>query len=182
MLPAIGLNLAAQSAPALAALALGPMDAMQERSETDRCLVWTNKGIAIGESLETTIPFDERKAATFEPAEWRTEHASDGYPQVERSRTPTEGSLAIGRKSVLLVPSPGMARIRIPYELIQDVAIRYDPVSNEPRSIVVKSCNGRFDIVTFRQERPGRSDPDATTAAASELKARLAAFKDAKEN
>ena len=180
MLPAIALNMAAQSAPALAALALGPMDAMQERSETDRCMVSTNKGFAIGESLETTIPTDERDVKMFELARWRTEIASEGYPQVERSRTPTEGTLAIGKKSVLLVPSPGAIRVRIPYELVQDVAIRRNAVNNEPESLIVKSCYGRFDIVTFWQAQPGRPDPDATTAAATEIKARLTAFHAAK--
>ena len=176
ILPAVGLSLAAQGAQGLVALTLGPLDAAQERSETDRCLVSTGKGIAISESLETTIPTNEGDVKMFELVNWRLELASEGYPQAERSRTPTEGTLAISEKSVLLVPPPGAISVRIPYELVQGVEIRRSAVTNEPGSVIVRSCYGRFDIVTLWEGQQSTVDPDATTAAATQLKARLAAF------
>ena len=176
MLPAIGLNLAAQGAQGLVALTLGPLVALQERSETDRCQVFTGKGIAVTESLETAIPTGEGDVGMFEPADWRPEFAREGYPQTERSRTPTEGALAIGARSFLFVPPAGTAMVRVPYELVQDVEVRGNPVTGEPRSMIVKSCFGRFDIVTFRPQPPDAPDPDATTVAANQLKARVAAF------
>jgi len=176
ILPAVGLNLAAQGAQGLVALTLGPMVAMQERAQTDRCAVSKGRGISVGESLESAVPTDEGEVETFEPAYWRPEFASEGYPQAERSRTPTEGTLAISERSILLVPPLGATRVRIPYELVQDVEVRRAAVTGEPRSMIVKSCFGRFDIVTFGQRQANEPDPDATAAAAAQLKARLASF------
>jgi hypothetical protein len=51
--------------------------------------------------------------------------------------------------------------------LVQDVEVRGNPLTGEPRSMIVKSCFGRFD----------KPDPDATVAATDQLKARLAAFR-----
>ena len=180
ILPVAALNLAAQGAHGLVALTLGSLDAMNERSEVDRCAASAGKGIAISESLETTIPTDEGEVKMFELANWRLEFASEGYPQAERSRTPTEGTLAIGERSILLVPPPGTIMVRIPYALVQDVEIRSNAVTNEPGSMIVKSCYGRFDIVTIRQEQSSKLDPVATTAAATSLKTHLAAFRAAK--
>ena len=180
--PAVGLNLAAQGAQGLVALTLGPLADMQERAEKDRCRVYTGKGIAVSESMETAMPTDEGEVRTFERASWRSEFEREGYPQVERSRTPTEGTLAISERSVLFVQPPGATSTRIPYELVQDVEVQKNSVTGEPRSMIVKSCFGRFDIVTFWQRQPGRSDPEATTAAATQLKARTAAFRGTSDN
>ncbi|MEO8305322.1 MAG: hypothetical protein ABI724_14475 [Betaproteobacteria bacterium] len=180
VLPTIALNLASQGAQALAALALGPLDAAKERSETDRCLASANKGIVIGESLETTIPTGERNVEAFEPASWRTEFARDGYPTTERSGPSIEATLSVSEKSVYFVPEAGAITIRIPYELIQGVDVRNHAGTNDPDSLIVKSCNGRFDIVVFWKQRPGMPDPVAITAAAVQLKTRLAAFRAAK--
>ena len=176
ILPVIGVNLAAQGAQGLAALTLGSLAAMQERSEQDRCLVFTGKGVSITESLESAIPADEGEVRTFDPASWRPEFAREGYPQAERSRTPAEGALVIGERSVLFIPAPGATRLRIPYELVQDIQIRASSVDGEPRSMIVQSCFGRYDIVTFGPQQPNPPDPDATAAAAAQLKARVAAF------
>ena len=181
-LPAVGLNLAAQGAQGLVALTLGPMVAMQEASETDRCSVFTGKGISVTESLETVIPIDEGEVNLFEQANWRPEFAREGYPQFERSRTPTEGALAITGRSVLFVPLAGTTSIRVPYELVQDVEFGRNAVTGEPRSMIVRSCYGRFDIVTFRQQQPDNSDSGTTTSAAAQLKARVAAFRATADN
>ena len=108
----------------LVALTLGPFVSLQERSEGDTCLAYTNKGISVTESLEVAIPNDEGVVAVFESVSWRPEFARDGYPQVERSRTPTEGTLAISERAALFLPPPGTTSVRIPYELVQSVEIR----------------------------------------------------------
>jgi hypothetical protein len=182
LLPAAGLNLAAQGATGLAALALGPAAAMQERSDPDRCSVYAGKGISVTESFETTIPTNEGEVRRFEPAYWRLELSREGYPQVERSRTPMEGTLAMSNRAMLFVPLPGATSVRIPYELVQGVEVHRVPVTGEARSMIVKSCFGRFDIVTFPQGQSGTLDTAATTAAAADLTARLAAFRETAEN
>ena len=175
--PAIGANLAVQGATGLVALSLGPLDAMKERSNPDRCAVHTANGIAVTESLEATAPTNEGDIATFEAASWRPEFAGEGYPQVERFRTPAAGALAVSDRSVRFVALPGAASVRIPYELVQGVEVPRSADTGAPRALIVRSCFGRFDIVAFG-ERP-RANPDAatTTAAAAQLEARLAAFR-----
>jgi hypothetical protein len=172
MLPAIGLNLAAQGAAGLVGMSLGSMDAVQEQSEKDRCVKFVAKGGAITESLETLVPANEGAAREFAPTYWQTEFARDGYPQVERARTPLEGKLAITERSVFFVPPPGATSIRIPYELVQDVEVRASSDAGAPRSMIVKSCFGRFDIVSFARRPP---EEQTATVAASELKARMTA-------
>jgi hypothetical protein len=173
ILPAVGLNLAAQGA---AALAIVPFAAMQEGAEKDRCQAAAGKGVTITQSLEAAVPTSEGEVRTFEQAHWRLEFEREGYPQVERSRTPVDGTLAVGECSLLLMPTPGTASVRILYELVMDVAVHRRAVTGEAGSMIVKSCSGRYDIFTFRQRQPDKPDPEATTAAAAELTARVAAF------
>ena len=180
ILPMAAANLAAQGATGLVALSLGPMVDMQERSATDRCAMFTGKGFSVAESFERVAPTGEGEPKSFEPALWRPEFAREGYPQVEQSRTPTEGMLVVTERSVSFVPPLGGASVRIPYELVQDVELRGGVVAGEPRSVIVKSCYGRFDIVTFPQS--SSRDPETTTEAAVNLKARLAAFRTAASN
>ena len=182
ILPAVGLNLAAHGAQGLVALTLGPLVTMQERSEEDRCLVHANKGISVTESLESTIPRDEGEVTIFESASWRPEFAREGYPQIERSRTPTEGTLAISERSALFLPPPGATSVRIPYELVQNVRVHGSDATGEPRFMIVNSCFGRFDIVTFLQRQPDDRDPEATAVAAARLESRVAAFRAAADN
>ena len=137
ILPLAAVNLATAGAQGVVALTLGPMDAMKERSVADRCLVYADKGIAVSESLETVIPFDEGEIKTFEPAFWRPEFSRDGYPDVERTRNSTEVTLAIGARSAFLVPPPGAIRTRIPYELVQDVELRTNASAGEPSALIV---------------------------------------------
>ena len=182
ILPAVGLNLAAQGAQGLVALSLGPLADTQERSETDRCLRYTRKGISVTESLETAIPRDEGEVALFEWVSWRPEFAREGYPQVERSRTPTDGTLAISERAALLLPAPGATSIRIPFELVQNVKVEGGNAPGEPRFVIVNSCFGRFDIVTFLQRSPPGGNPEATTDAAARLTSRVAAIRAAGDN
>lgn len=130
----------------------------------------TDRGISVSESLETSVPTNEGKAVVFEPARWRPEFASEGYPQVERSRTPREGTLAISERSVTFVPPPGAVSVRIPYEIVQSVQVRTD-ASGTPTALIVGSCNGRFDIVTF--QRGARPDPTMTADAAAALRTHI---------
>jgi hypothetical protein len=182
ILPAVGLNLAAQGAAGLVALGLGPLSAMEERSNPDRCSVFAGKGISVTESLESTIPTDEGEVRTFEPAYWRPEFAIDGYPRVERSKASTEGKLAITERSVLFVPPPGAIRVRVPFQLVQEVEERPGSVAGEARSMIVKSCSGRFDIVTFGHGSPEDPGDGSPTAVVAQLKARVAAFRAAADN
>jgi len=182
MLPAIALNLAAQGAGGLAVASLGPMVAMQEGSQKDRCGLLKAKGLSVTESLETSAPANEGEIGTFEPAYWRPEFALEGYPEVEQSRTPTEGTLSITERSVFFVPPPGAASVRIPYELVQGVDVPKNADTGEPRSMIVKSCFGRFDIVTFRQQWSNNIDPVVTAAAADQLKTRVTKFQTAAGN
>ncbi len=182
ILPAAGIGLAASGAQGLVALTLVPLANMQERSEQSHCLTYTNNGISVTESLETRIPSDEGVVTIFESASWRPEFAREGYPQVERSRTPTEGTLAISERSALLMPPPGSTSVRIPYELVQNVEVHRTDGTGEPRYMIVNSCFGRFDIVMFLRRHPDSLDPEATTAAAAQLKSRVAAFHTATNN
>lgn len=177
LLPAAGLNLAAQGAQGLVALTLGPLADMKDGAQTDRCAAFAGMGITVTESLETTTPTNEGEVTTYAPAYWRPEYEREGYPQVERSRTPAEGALAITDRSVHFAQPPGTTSVRIPYELVQDVDVRRSSVTGEAGSMIVKSCFGRYDIVTFRRRPSDKPDAEATTAAASQLKARVAAFR-----
>ena len=180
ILPAAGL--ATQAAQGLVALTLGPLVDLQERLEGDTCLAYTNKGVSVTESLEIAIPSDEGAVTVFESVSWRPEFARDGYPQVERSRTPTEGTLAISGRAALFLPPSGATSVRIPYELVQGVEIRQSDGAGAPRYMIVKSCFGRFDIVTFARPQPDDRDSETTMAAAKELKSRVAAFHPATRN
>ncbi len=175
MLPMLGANLAVQGAQGLVAISLIPLAKMQESTE-ERCKLMTDKGITIGESLEVIPPSNEGKVATFEPAQWHLEWARDGYPQIESTRRPVDGTLSITDRSVFFAPAAGAVSIRIPYELVQEVDFARVTATGEVRSLVVKSCFGRFDIVTLTGPRSSAVDKAATDAAAAEIKARVAAF------
>lgn len=175
-------GLVAQGAQGLAALTLGPLVALQERSEGETCQTYTSKGISVTESLEIAIPKNEGVVTVFEAVSWRPEFARDGYPQVERSRTPAEGALALSERAALFLPPAGTTSVRIPYELVQNVEIHQNDGVGKPRSMIVKSCFGRFDIVMFLRHPPSDWDPETTTAAVAELKSRVAAFHAAANN
>jgi hypothetical protein len=171
--------LASQGATAAVALSLGPLDDLRDRTAEDQCSVLAERGVSVAESFEWGVPANEGKPVLFEPAFWRPEFAQDGYPQVERSRTPAAVTLAITDRSLTLVPPPGSAvSVRIPYELVRSVEVRGD-AGGTPISLVVGSCQGRFDIVTFG--RQGRPDPVTTSDAAAALRARVPALHGARK-
>jgi hypothetical protein len=175
-------GLVAQGAQGLVALTLGPLVGMQERSEGDSCQSYTSKGISVTESLEIALPRGEGVVTVFESVSWRPEFARDGYPRVERFRTPAEGALALSERAALFMPPPGTTSVRIPYELVQNVEIHQGDGIGKPRYMIVKSCFGRFDIVMFLRHQPSDWDPETTTAAVAELKSRVAAFRTAADN
>ena len=180
--PAAALNLAAQGATGVVALALVPMANAHERSGMNRCAAAAARGISVTESLEPTLARFGEDVTTFEPVYWRPEFAREGYPQVERSRTPVDGALAVGQRYVLFVPAPGAVSVRIPYELVEGVELRSGAAAGAPRSMIVRSCQGRFDIVTFDSPRAGQPDPGAAAAAATRLRERVAAFQAAADD
>jgi hypothetical protein len=173
----IGANLAAQGVQGVAVMTLGPLTEMQDRSEKDRCLVYARNGISVVETLESAVAAREPNVATYDPAFWRPEFARDGYPQVESRRIPVEGTLAIADRFVAFVAPPGTISVRIPFELVQGVDIQPVAMTEKPRALVIRSCDGRFDILTFQS--PGRldSDPDVMAAAAATLQERVAHFR-----
>ncbi len=140
-------------------------------------MLLSNKGASVTESLERATPVGEGEIRMFERAFWRPQFALEGYPQIEQPRSPVPGTLNVSDRSINFVPPPGTPSVRIPYELVQDVEVRGNAIAGEPGSMVVKSCFGRFDIVTFNQA--GKPDSVATTEAAVEIKARVAAFRTA---
>ena len=87
--------------------------------------------------------------------------------KANRSRTPTEGKLAISERAALLLPTAGAASVRIPYELVQSVDIRQSDGVGARRYMVVNSCFGRFYIVTFLPRQPNSPDPDAAMTVAA---------------
>ena len=171
ILPAVGLNLAAQG---VLALTLGPVFTMGERAERERCDDLASKDIAVTEPVEIAIPTDEGEVQMFERVFWRPEFEGEGYPQKERSKdsTATEGKFVITERSILLVTPPGTAGVRIPIEIVSKVDL--NPV--HPYSMAVKSCGGRFDIFGFWQGQANRLDPEAAAVAAAKIKARVAAI------
>ena len=172
--PIAGLALAAQGTSAAVAVSLGPLDDLRDRTAEDQCRVLASRGISVTESLESGTSANEGQAVIFEPAYWRPEFASEGYPQVDRAKTPREGTLAISDRSLTFVPPPGAVSVRIPYELVRNVEVRADAVGT-PASLIVGSCHGRFDIVTFR--RSGKPDPAMTADAAAALRTRVGALR-----
>jgi hypothetical protein len=82
----------------------------------------------------------------------------------------------------LFLPPPGAASVRIPYELVQGVEVRRTDRIGEPRYMVVNSCFGRFDIVTFSRRQTEDLDPETAMAAADQLKSRVAAFRTTASN
>jgi hypothetical protein len=135
------------------------------------------KGIVVTQSLGVPIPSDEGNIVTFEPAVWRVQFASEGFPQVERAVSGISGTLAITERSVVLAASPDTAGVRIPYELIANVELERNANTGLPHALIVESYCGRFDVFTFfTQHEPIKRDPEAIKTAAAQLKARLAAF------
>ena len=175
--PIIGAALASQGTTAAIALSLGPLDNLRDLTAEDQCRVLADRGVSVTESLEARAPMSEGQAVTFESAYWRSEFTRDGYPQVERSQTPVEGALTISERSLTFVPPPGFfaVSVRIPYELVRTVEVRSDAATGTPASLIVGSCQGRFDILTFR--RQGKLDPAMTADAATALKARVPALR-----
>jgi hypothetical protein len=180
--PAAALNLAAQGATGVVALALVPMANAHERSGMDRCAAAAARGISVTESLEPALARFGEDVVTFEPAYWRPQFAREGYPKVEVARTAVEGALSVGERAVLFVPAPGAVSVSIPYELVEGVALSSSPAARTPDSIVVRSCQGRFDIVTIGSARAGRANPEAAATAVTRLNERVAAFQSAADD
>ena len=170
---------------------------MPWQRESARCAEYAAKGIKVTEPQETSIPTDEGEVHTFAPAFWRIESerkgeafpprtpdeaGSGGAPQPP---PPVEGTLAITERSVLLIPLPGSAGVRIPYELVRnipderdrEIEVHTSSLTGKPRSIIVRSCDGRSDIFTIWEGQRKNLNPEAIASAAAKIKARVAAFR-----
>lgn len=151
----------------------GPaIDRAIRAAETKRCWEFRDKGIAVTEALETTVPTDEGEVQWFEPVFWEPAFEREGHPQLEILGTPIEGTLVITDRSILLAPPPGIAGVRIPYEIV--VSAGLSPVN--PHSLIVRTLCRRFDVFAFWQKQTDKFDPEAAAVAATQLKARMAAF------
>lgn len=146
------------------------------RIDTGRCWASWNKGIAVTEQMGTLASPDEGTLTTVALADWRYVSMFEIYPDAEWLRAPIEGTLAVTERSVLLLPPPGTAGVRIPFDLVEGVDAQTSDVIGEPSSVIVKSCFGRVDIFTLWQGEPKAPDPEATAVAAAKMKERLATF------
>jgi len=153
-----------------AGLLVGTSLEMHEAQKRRFCHEVTSRGIEVSESTELRMPTDEGDVRTYEAA-WQSALAEEGYPKVEPRRLPVSGKLIVTERSVLLVPPPGTAGVRIPYEGVQNIEVRNISASGMPYTIIVNSACGRYDIFTYvRREGTSGLDPDATTAVAKRLK------------
>jgi hypothetical protein len=154
-------------------------EAYAQLAENRRCRDSLVTGITVSEPLDVTIPTDEGTVEIFGPTFWRSAFSGEGYPQREPQRMPAEVTLALTERSILVVPPPGAAGVRIPYEAVLDVA----PSAKSSSVVIVTSVCGRFDIFTFilKQEQSQRSS-EIAKAAITLLKARVAAAQTATRN
>ena len=137
--------------------------------DRERCRDFTRKGVAVTEPLGIAIPTNEGEVQTFEATTWRL-HA-EGERASQRDAK-AEGTLAITEQSVLLVPPPGTAGVRIPYEVV--LGVELNPIF--PYSVTVRSCTGRFETFCFWRREPNTIDPESAAAATAQLTTRVAAF------
>ena len=150
------------------------IDQMMWAAETNRCREFAAKGIAAVESIDIPIPANEREAQRFEAVLWwgpAFERAGSPH-QLEQSGTPAKGTLVVTDKSLYLVPPPGTAGVLIPYEVVK--AVDLSPIN--PHSLIVRTLCHRFDIFAFWQRQADKFDPEAAAVAATQLKARVAAY------
>jgi len=156
-----------------AGLAVGGSIAAYQEAEKARCLDLIDNGIAVAEPVEIAVPTDEGAVEVFERVTWRREFEREGHPQGQRVRgsSATEGKFALTERSVLLVPLPGTAGLRIAYEVVD--AVELSPVN--PHSVTVRSCWNRFDNFDVRHGQTNGFDPEAAAAATASIKASVAA-------
>ena len=163
---AVGVNLAAQG---LLALGLAPIFQLAQL-EKERCLEFIGRGIEVTEALDTSIPTNEGEVQTFEATIWRLWDEGERSSQRDAK---AEGTLAITERSILFVPPPGTAGVRIPYELV--LTVELSPIN--PYSMTVRSCTGRFETFYFWRREPNTIDPESAAAAIAQLTTRVAAFR-----
>ena len=144
------------------------------QADRERCTEFTGKGVEVTEPVGLAIPTNEGEVQTFEATIWRLWAEGERFPPRERREPATaEGTLAITEQSVLLVPPPGTAGVRIPYEVV--LTVELNPLN--AYSITVNSCTGRFEIFNVRQGQRNILDPETAAAAAAQLKVRVTAFR-----
>jgi hypothetical protein len=158
-------------------LAAGIMDNMRQHKIEEElrqaCLDLAVKNIVVTEPSDMTIPTNEGQVDTFEPAYWQVEAEFwEGY-RPARSTGAVAGTLAVTKRSILLVPSHGVAGVRIPYPVVRDVFFQ-PGVRGKLGRVFVKSCGGRLDSFSLRdQQDHQRSDPVANAKAHDQIDARL---------
>jgi hypothetical protein len=150
-------------------------------AEVSPCMDPAGKDIAVVVRPGVTIPDGEGSVAVFTPAYWQPQFESADTSRGSRAADAAPGTFVVTGKSVLFVPRGNLDGIRVPLAAITTVEMQRNE-SSAPRQLTVESCFGRLDRFTFGQpQRPDRLDSTATTAAAAELKARVAATRPAKK-
>jgi hypothetical protein len=190
----VGLTGCAEVAFRLAGMALGEL--LKEATSGDprpltqpareSCSEFTDKGVAVTALVEAAVPTNEGEVQTFEGTFWRFEFEGDRTPKLGQLGVGSErwgvgiATLAVTERSVLLLPPPNNARVRIPYDVVLTVEI-----DRRFAAITVKSCTGRFDIFHVTQEVTNKQtnatwrtgDTETAAAAAALIKARVVAFR-----
>lgn len=152
-------------------------------TQTGRCVDAAGRNIEVTEPSDIGIPADEGRVATFMPTYWQPRFATQAPSKAERPVEAAAGTFAVTDKSAVFVPPPGKEGVRIPLAGVLNVDLQLHPSTGAPRQMTVESCFGRLDRFTFGQRQEiGRLDSAATTAAAAEIKARIAAARAAAKN
>jgi hypothetical protein len=141
------------------------------QADWKRCRELAAKGIEVTEPLEIAIPTNEGEVQTFEGTVWLLEYEGERYPE-RRLPVIAEGTLVITELSVILVPPPHTAGVRIPYQAV--VTVDLNPVNRYSMNVI--SCTARFDTFNFWHRQTTKHDPEAAATAVAKLKARVAAF------
>jgi len=152
-------------------------------AQASRCSDAAGRKIEVTESSDIGFPADEGKVATFMPTYWQSQFVTQGASQAERSLEAAAGTFVVTDKSAVFVPPAGLEGVRIPLAGVLNVDVQLNPSTGAPRQMTIESCFGRLDRFTFGQRQHiGRLDSVATTTAATELKARVAAARGAAKN
>jgi len=147
--------------------------------QASQCFAAGGKDLEVTVHSGTAIPAGEEMVARFTPAYWEPQFESEGSSRADRAAETMSGSFAVTDKSVLFMARSGVDGVRVPLAAILNVEVQRNSTA-APRQLTVESCFGRLDRFMFGQaQQPYKLDSDATAAAASAVRARVAASRPA---
>jgi len=151
-------------------------------NQARQCASQNDKAVAITETADVEVPANEGRVAAFTPAYWEPQFESQVAPRGAAAVEASAGTLAVTDKSIVFVPAPGVAGVRLPLVGVLNVDLQ-SSATGAPRQLTVESCFGRLDRFSFGQAQNARQlDSRATTDAAAEIKARIAAARPTARN